>query len=306
MSGTIDWDPGDALILAQVVEEGSFTAASRILKMPKSTVSRRISRLESRLGIQLLRRTTRQLSLTEAGNAFYVEAARATEALQAAEHAATSILEEPRGRLRVTAPPEMGTRTFEILLAFGRQHPQLHLDLNLSSQFVDLVEQGFDVALRGGKRPQGSLAGKPLNTGEIVMVASPTYLAKMGMPSRVADVGKHECILFPNWVQGSAWHMKGPRGAVRVPVRGQLTINNLDGVRNAALAGCGLALLPEMHCQTDLVQGRLVHVLPRFERHNSELWVVYPRTPFLPTKVRAFVDFMLAAFDRAQGGSPSI
>ncbi|MFT7664912.1 MAG: DNA-binding transcriptional LysR family regulator [Planctomycetota bacterium] len=297
MSGTIEWEPGDALIFAQVVDEGSFTAAARSLDLPKSTVSRRVSRLEGQLGLQLLRRTTRQLNLTDAGRAFYAEAARAGEALLAAEQAATSVLDEPRGTLRVTAPAELGTRTFGILLAFNRAYPDLHLDLNLSNQYVDLVEQGYDVALRGGRPPEGTLTGRALVASHIHIVASPEYLKRRGTPKRVSDVAKHDCILFPSWVSGSAWSMTGTRGKVRVPVNGRLTINNLDGVRHAAIEGCGLALLPSGHCETDLEQGALVRVLPGYNRASSGVWIVYPRTRFMSAKVRAFVDYLQAAFE---------
>ncbi|MFT7670115.1 MAG: DNA-binding transcriptional LysR family regulator [Planctomycetota bacterium] len=296
MIGTIKWEPGDALVFAQVVDEGSFTAASKVLDLPKSTVSRRVSRLEGQLGLQLLRRTTRQLSLTDAGRAFYEEVARAAEALVAAEQAATSVLDEPRGTLRVTAPAELGTRTFGILLAFKRAYPDLHLDLDLSNHYVDLVEQGFDVALRGGRAPQGTLTGRALVSGDIHMVASPEYLKRRGTPKRASDVAKHDCILFPSWVSACAWQMTGTRGKVRVPVNGRLTVNNLDGVRRAAIEGCGLALLPSGHCEADLQEGALVRVLPGLCRAAGGVWAVYPRTRFMSAKVRVFVEFLQVAF----------
>lgn len=296
MSGTIEWEPGDALIFTQVVDEGSFTAAARVLELPKSTVSRRVSRLEGALGLQLLRRTTRQLNLTDAGRAFYHEASRAAEALLAAEQAATSVLDEPRGRLRVTAPAELGTRTFGIMLAFSQAHPALHVEIDLSNHYVDLIEQGYDVALRGGKPPTGSLTGRPLSGGEVYMVASPAYLKKHGTPKRSRDVAQHDCILFPSWVSAGGWNLTSKRGRVHVPVRGRLTINNLEGVRRAALTGCGLALLPEGHSQDDLRTGKLVRVLPGLSRSAGGLYVVYPRTRFQSAKVRAFADYLQAAF----------
>lgn len=296
MSGTIEWEAQDALIFTQVVDEGSFTAAARVLDLPKSTVSRRVSRLEGALGLQLLRRTTRQLSLTDAGRAFHAEASRAVEALQAAEEAANCVLAEPRGRLRVTAPAELGTRTFGILLRFSQTYPELHLDLDLSNNFVDLVGQGYDVALRGGRPPEGSLTGKRLVGGDIHLVASPDYLKRRGTPRRVTDMSKHDCILFPGWVKAGAWAMEGARGRVSVPAQGHLTINNLDGVRRAALEGCGIALMPEGHCEDDVQIGKLVRVLPGLHRAVGGMWVVYPRARFMSAKVRAFVDFLQEAF----------
>ncbi|MBC8405646.1 MAG: LysR family transcriptional regulator [Planctomycetes bacterium] len=296
MIGTINWDPGDALIFIQVVDEGSFSAASRTLKLPKSTVSRRVSRLESQLGLQLMRRTTRRLSLTEAGLAFFKEASRAAEALISAELLATSILDEPRGRLRITAPSELGTRTFEILLGFSNAYPDLDLDLDLSNQYVDLIEQGFDVALRGGKPPQGTLTGRPLLGGDIQIVASPQYLEEHGLPKRASDLAKHRCILFPSWVHGSAWLLNGPRGKVRIPINGKLTLNNLDGVRQATLQGYGISLMPSSHCDAEKKAGTLVRILPRLSKPSGGMWIVYPRTSYLSAKVRVFVDYVQKAF----------
>jgi DNA-binding transcriptional LysR family regulator len=294
MSRTIDWDPKDALIFTQVVDEGSFTAAARTLGLPKSTVSRRVSQLEEQLGVQLLRRTTRRLNMTDAGLAFHSRATQALEALLAAEHAATSMLDEPRGRLRVTAPAELGTRTFEAMLGFKEVCPKVHLDLDLTNRYVNVVEEGYDVALRGGRPPEGSLTGRSLGPSEIWVVASPSYLERRGTPRRAADVAKHDCILFPSWVRNSAWTLTGARGKTVVPVSGRLTINNLEAVRLAALRGFGLALLPRGHCESDEREGTLARVLPRLGMGSSGIWIVYSRARFLSSKVRAFVDYMLA------------
>ncbi|MFT4710958.1 MAG: DNA-binding transcriptional LysR family regulator [Planctomycetota bacterium] len=296
MNGTMQWEPGDALVFVQVIAEGSFTGAANILDLPKSTVSRRISRLEAKLGLQLIRRTTRQLTLTAAGQAFYEQAVLAARALQAAEDAATMVIDEPRGKLRVTAPAEIGTGLFGALIGFGRKYPDVHLDVNFTNDYVDLVQSGVDVALRGGQPPKGSLAGRQLVGGDIYMVASPKYLEENGTPKRATDVVKHRSILFPRWTSGSAWALTGKRGPVKVPVNGQLTINNLDGARRAALAHCGLALLPWSHCNKDLEEGRLKRVLPSLTMNSGGVWIVYPRTPFTNAKVRAFVDYMHWAF----------
>jgi DNA-binding transcriptional LysR family regulator len=296
MSGTIDWNAEDALIFNQVVEAGSFTGAARILELPKSTVSRRVSRLEDVLGVQLLRRTTRQLNMTDAGRAFYARAAEAAEALVAAECAATSMLDVPRGRLRVTAPLELGTRMFRVLLAFSEAYPEVHLDLDLTSRFVNLVEEGYDVALRGGRAPEGALTGRSLGVDELHVMASPEYLARRGTPRRSRDLAKHDCILFPNWISNSAWTLTSARGTTRVPIRGRLTLNNLDAVRLATLQGLGLALLPQSHCESNVRDGALKRVLPRLCMTGAGLWVVYSRTRFLSAKVRAFRDTLLTEY----------
>jgi DNA-binding transcriptional LysR family regulator len=294
MNRTIGWSPRDAQIFTQVVDDGSFTAAARSLDLPKSTVSRRVSELEARLGVQLMRRTTRRLSLTDAGRAFYARAAQAMDALVAAERAVTSMLDEPRGRLRVTAPAELGTRPFDALLGFCAAYPQVHLDLDLTNRYVDMVEEGYDVALRGGRAPEGALTGRRLGLGEIHVVASPSYLEERGTPKRGRDLAKHDSILFPRWVTGSGWTLTGPRGEATVAVRGRLTLNNLEAVRIAALRGFGLALLPQGHCESDVREGTLRRVLPSLHMGGACLWVVYSRTRFLSAKVRAFADYMQA------------
>jgi len=296
MSGTIDWEPGDALLFARVVECGSFTAAATFLELPKSTVSRRVSRLETQLGLQLLRRTTRSLNVTEAGRAFYTQAAQAVESLIEAEHAATSVLSEPHGRLRVTAPAELGTKNFGFMLEFSRAYPDIQLDLDLTNSFVDLIEQGYDVALRGGQPPKGVLTGRLVSTDDAFIVASPEYLKAKGTPKRASDLVKHECVLFPGWMQNSAWELTSQRGSTSVPMRGRITVNNLEAVRLATLKGYGLGLLPEGHCEGDLRDGSLKRVLPRFHKPLGGVWIVYPRTRFLSARVRAFADFMEEAF----------
>jgi DNA-binding transcriptional LysR family regulator len=294
MSRTIDWDPKDALIYTQVVDEGSFTAAARALDLPKSTVSRRISQLEGQLGVQLLHRTTRRLNQTDAGRAFYARATQAVEALVAAELAATSMLDEPRGLLRVTSPVEIGTRAFAAVLGFSEAHPEVHVDLELTNRYVNLVEEGYDVALRGGRAPEGSLTGRPLGSGEMHVVASPAYLKRRGTPRRAQDVVTHDCIIFPSWVSGSAWTLIGKRGKTTVPIQGRLTINNLEAVRVAAIKGFGLTLLPQGHCEADVREGTLRRVLPGLSLQSLGLWIVYSRTRFLSAKVRAFADYMQA------------
>lgn len=298
MSGTITWSAEDAMIFARVIDAGSFTAAAADLDLPKSTVSRRVSRLEERVGVQLLRRTTRRLALTDAGRAFHARVVQAVEALEAADVAATSMLDEPRGRLRVSAPVEFGTRLFEIMLGFCHAYPEVHLDLELSNRFVNLVEEGFDAAIRGGRAPEGSLTGRSLGNVEIHMVASPSYLERNGTPRRARDVEKHDCILFPSWLSGSSWSLSGPRGRTRIPVRGRLTLNSLEAVRSAALQGLGIALLPDHHCRHDIEDGALQRVLPSYSRETSGVWLVYSRSRFVSAKLLAFADYIRAEFVR--------
>lgn len=292
MSGTIQWSSEDALILARVVDCGSFTGAARALDLPKSTVSRRVSRLEEHLGVQLLVRTTRRLDLTEVGHAFYLCARRAVEALEDADRVASSMLDVPCGPLRVTAPVELSTRVFRSFLEFSRAYPEVQLNLDLTNRYVNLVEEGFDVAIRGGDRPEGALSGRLVGEREIGIYASPTYLNATGRPQRIQELEDRDCVLFSSWSSQSQWKLRGPQGDRATSVRGRLTLNNLEAVRLAALEGLGLALLFADSCEEDLRENRLERVLPKYGRFGGQLWATYPRTRFLSPKVRAFVEFL--------------
>lgn len=289
------WNPEDAVILARVVDCGSFTRAAQFLELPKSTVSRRVSRLEAHLGVQLLVRTTRRLDLTDAGHAFYLRASRAVEALEDAGRVASSMLDVPRGRLRVTAPAELSSRMFKASLGFSRAYPEVHMDLDLSNRYVNLVEEGYDVAIRGGARPEGALSGRLVADAEVGVYASPDYLNARGRPRRIQDLATHDCVLFSSWSTQSQWTLEGPQGERTAQVKGRLTLNNLEAVRLAALEGLGLALLFKDSCEDDLQEGRIERVLPKYGRSNGRLWVTYPRTRFLSPKVRAFVEFLESA-----------
>jgi DNA-binding transcriptional LysR family regulator len=283
----------DVLVFARVVEEGSFTGASKVLGFPKSTVSRRISRLEDRLGVRLLQRTTRKLSLTDAGRLYYDRCMRIVSELEDAERAVTEMQEVPRGRLRVTAPVEMGVAFWELLNTFLETYPEVQLDLDLTNRYVNIVEEGYDVAIRGGSLSDSSLIARKLDDSHSQLVASPSYVERRGAPTTPEELKDHDCILFTGRSTHTTWNLQGDNGVVHVRVKGRLAMNHLSIIRRAALAGFGIAHLPSFFIDEELTSGTLIEILPGSGMNTQGLYIVYPSTRHLAPKVRSFVDFMV-------------
>jgi len=293
----------DAMVVfARVVEAESFSGAARTVGLSKSAVSKQISRLEDRLGLRLLNRTTRRLSLTEAGAAFYQGCQRVVAEAEAAELAVTHLASAPRGRLRVSAPMSFGVRHVSPALPeFLRRYPELAVDLTLNDRIVDLVEEGFDVGLRIAPLADSSLVARRLAPSRAILAAAPAYLEARGVPRTLGELEGHTCLIYSYQVTGEAWRLAGPAGERRLKVSGPLRVNNGDAILAAALGGLGIALLPCFISGEDLRAGRLVRVLPEWEAPpDSAVSAVYPAARHLSPKVRSFVDFLAERF----GGTP--
>ena len=288
-------DLNDLLVFTRVVNAGSFTAAAVVLGLPKSTVSRRLSRLEERLGVRLLQRTTRKLNLTDAGRTLYVRSARIMSDLEDAERAVTEMREEPRGRLRVTAPVELPAMP-QLVTDFLDRFPDVQIDLDLTNRYVDLVEEGFDVAVRAGQLSDSSLVARKIGDTRRSLVASPVYVARRGTPQNIGDLADHDCVLFGRWSTNATWTLSGPQGPTKLQVKGRISVNHLDAARHAALTGFGIALLPVDWVADDLAAGRLLSVLPDASPPPGSLWAVYPSRKHVPAAVRAFIDFLKTRF----------
>lgn len=289
----MEQDLNDVLVFARVVEEGSFTGAANALGLPKSTVSRRISRLEDHLGVRLLQRTTRKLSLTDAGRLYFDRSVRIVAELEDAERAVSEMQEIPRGRLRVTAPVEMGERVWRMVFSFMKQYPEVQLDLDLTNRYINLVEEGYDVAIRGGSLSDSSLIARKLDDSVFTLVASPDYLARHGEPTSPEDLKDHDCILFSSRTAQTTWHLRDEGGQKKVRVKGRLAINHLELVKKAAIEGFGIAMLPDLFLETAIASGQLKPLFCGKGPKASGLYVVYPSTRHLAPKVRTFVDFLL-------------
>lgn len=271
----------------RVVEEGSFTAAARALGLPKSTVSRHVAALEDRLGVRLLHRTTRSLRPTDVGQAYFERASAILADVEEAEQAVTHVQSTPRGRLRVTAGVSFGTGYLGTIIAgFLAAYPEVEVEVVLTDRYVDLIGEGFDVALRAGQLDDSSLIARRLGSASLVVVGSPAYLADRGTPTAPSQLRQHECIRFALSRSGGSWAFKGES----VPVTGRLTLDNGELILDAAKRGLGLARLPTFICGEAIRSGDLVAVLEGSIPQSGGVYAVYPHNRHLSAKVRAFVD----------------
>jgi DNA-binding transcriptional LysR family regulator len=287
----------DLLVFVQVVENASFSKAAKQLGRSKAAVSKQVSRLENRLGVRLLNRTTRRLSLTEAGVALHERGTRIAAEVEAAETAVTRLQREPRGTLRVSAPMSFGVlHLAPTLAAFLVRHPQMTVDLSLSDRFVDLIEEGFDIAIRIGDLADTSLIARQLAPNRRLVCASPDYIAARGMPRTPADLIAHNCLCYSYLASQDEWRFTGPQGPVAVKVHGNLRANNGDALRAAMLDGLGIGLAPTFIVGEDVKARRLTVLLAEYRSTESSVYAVWPHSRHLSAKVRVFVDHLAARF----------
>lgn len=285
----------DMSVFAAAVEAGSFTGAAAKLGLAKSVVSRRIGDLETRLGVSLFHRTTRRLSVTESGAAFYERTARILADLSEAEDALRSLQGDLVGKLRVAAPMSFGTLHLARAVAdFLALHPALEIELDLNDRRVDLVSEGFDLAVRIGALPDSTFVMKKLASCRQVLCASPAYLARHGTPATPDDLARdHTCLLYTNISPPDRWPFLIEGETRSVSVRGRrLGANNGDVLRDAAIGGLGLAMLPSFIVWEAVAGGDLVIVLSDFECPGPPISAIWPPSRHLSTKVRALVDFL--------------
>lgn len=292
----------------RVVHDGSFTAAGRALGVPKSSVSRSVAQLEADLGIRLLHRTTRRLHLTDAGAAFYERAARALGALDEAAAAASDAQAELRGVVRVTAPVDMGVWALAPIVArFARSHPQIHVEVSLTGRLVDLVGEGFDLAVRAGPMRDSSLVARRVGELRSVVYASAAYLERRGEPKELADLASHECVLFRPAGGKATWQLSRADGTTAsVDVTGAVGSDDMSFIRKAVLAGCGLGVLPTFLCAPAVRSGKLVHVLRDWSLTGAVLHIAYPSARFVPQRVAVLRDYLareLAKMGKAGEGA---
>ena len=293
----------DLQTFVAVVESGSFTAAADRLDMAKSAVSRRISALEQRLGVQLLRRTTRQLNVTDAGRSFYEHGVRVLADLDEAESSVLQQHGELRGSLRLALPLAFGIRHMhEPIAAFSRRHPELRFDLNFDDRRIDLVEEGIDVALRIGKLPDSSLVARRLFDVRAVVCASPAYLEQHGTPATPEDLKDHQCLVYGNLAEPGKWVCRDTNGRrIRVDVAAAMTANNGDFLNAAAAQGLGIIIQPTFIAGEMIRTGVLVPVLSDYEWPLSAAYAVYPPTRHLSRRARELIDYLAEYFS----GTPS-
>lgn len=284
-------------VFAAVVDAGSFVAASDALPMSKAAVSRHVAELESHLGTRLLNRTTRRLSLTPEGEVFHARCKEVLASVDEAEAEITSRSGEATGLLRINAPFTFGLLHLAPLwVEFMAGHPKLTLDVTLSDRVVDLVEEGFDMAVRIARLPDSSLVSRQIASTRLVLCASPTYLRQHGTPRHPAELAHHQVAAYSLFSQGDHWSFTGPQGPVTVKVSPRLRCNNGDTCRLAALRHQGIVLQPSFLVGPDLQAGTLVALMPEFRSIELGVYAVYPSRKFVSPKVRLLIDFLVEAF----------
>ncbi len=287
----------DIQTFIKVVEAQGFTQAAQELGVSKSVVSRRISELEDRLGARLLNRTTRRLSPTELGQAFYERCTRIATDMEDAEAAVMNLQTAPRGTLRLTAPASLGRGYLaQNLTSFMSEYPDILVDVLLSDRVVDLVEEGLDVAIRVGQLRDSSLVARKLGQSTVVVVASPNYLQRRGTPRDAQDLAEHDCLVYTGNGIGELWRYDGPDGQRGVRVKPRMLSNDGELLCGAAICGHGLTFLPSFLVADAVRAGLLRVVLSDIMRNELGIYAIYPQSRHLTPKVRALVDFLRKSF----------
>jgi DNA-binding transcriptional LysR family regulator len=283
-------------LFVRIVESGSFSAVARELGMIQPTVSKQMTVLEEQLGVRLLNRTTRRLSLTEAGREYYERCQRILDEVQELEMEVSGLQNRPTGTLRVNTPVAFGhVHMLPLLLAFQRKYPGLAIELSLDDRYVDLVQEGIDVAIRFGELGDSQLVARQVGSSARVCVASPSYLAARGIPKIPADLKDHNCITY-TYLFSNDWPFEGRDGPQSIKVSGDFRANSGMTIRSAALEGAGVASIPAFLVREDIETGRLVQILTQFAPAPIRISAVYPSARLLSRKVKLFVEFMQAEF----------
>ena len=281
-------------VFVAVVENDGFSAASRALGISKSAVSKRISQLEKHLGVQLLHRTTRKLSLTEAGERYLEHAAQALTAAGRAEDAVTELQGEPQGKLKISSPMSFGRlHVAPLIPKFMQRYPKLKIELTMDDRNIDLVAEGFDVAIRSGEMPDSTLIARKLAPLRQVLCASPGYVELYGMPVTPPELTERNCILFSYSGDANEWTLNKDGRSEAVLVSGNYRVNNSEAILVALREGIGIGRLPTFVAGPDLKAGNLVRILESYHIPDHTFYAIFPERQYLPAKVRVFLDFAI-------------
>jgi len=279
---------------ATVVNSGSFAAAAHRLNMSPAMVTNHVRALEERLGARLLNRTTRKLSLTEAGKSYFDQCALILAQIEAADSSVSELQAAPRGTLHLNAANVLSHSVAPLIGAFGAAYPDITVDLTVTDRMVDMIEDGIDLALSFNQPPDFSLIVRRLGQFRVILCAAPDYLANHGTPQEPSDLSRHNCLAYA--YRGydrlaREWPLTGPGGQVTVPVTGNLQTNNLETMLSAAFEGRGIAMVTSCSASDAMRSGRLVQVLPEWHSGEFPIIALYPHRQFVPAKVRSFLDF---------------
>ncbi len=287
-------DLNDLEVFARVVEQNGFTRAAKELAVPPSTVSRRLARLEESLGVRLLQRTTRKIHLTEAGRIYFERISHALREIETAEILLRNVQGVPRGRVRVSTFSEPFLE--EAFFDFLEKYPDVTLELDKSHRRVDLIAEGFDLAIRAGALADSSLIAHKLIPTGMKCVAAPSYLEARGTPETVSELSRHDCVIVGTTIAGASWTFEGPSGPERITVSGRLAVNNMATAIQAVERGLGIGMVAAHLVGHLIAQGKLIEILPGRASSPSAIWVVYPSRALRPPAVTALVEHLVQAF----------
>ena len=280
-----------------VADAGQFSLASERLGLSRAMASKQVMDLEAHLGLRLLNRTTRKVSLTDEGAGYLDRCREILAAIDEAEQEFTARALEPSGRLRVTAPMSFGASHVAPQLAvYAASNPRVSVELILNDRHVDLVEEGFDLAIRIGRLPDSSLVARKIGEMRLITCAAPSYLAVRGRPQSLTDLANHECVLYSFASAGAVWNFVGPSGAESVRVGGRVICNNGEAIRNVGIAGLGVIAQPDFIVAGHLATGALERVLSGYEMEPTGIYAIHTSRRHVPLKIRRFVDQLAAAF----------
>lgn len=284
-------------MFVRVVEDGSFSAAAEAVGVSATMAGKHVRSIEERLGARLLHRTTRRQQLTEVGRLYYERCKQVLADVDLAEASASELQATPRGLLRIASPLSFGSRRLmPALTDYLAQYPLVSVEVALDNRVFDLVEEGFQLALRIGAITDTSLVARPLQPYRMLMAASPAYLARHGTPRRPEELSTHACLGLSNWRRRDHWHLLGPDGELDIPVHGRLTTNNGDALRMAALRDAGIVLQPEVLLADDLASGQLVQVLPEWAPPAIPMHLLYAPDRRPSARLRSMIEFLLSRF----------
>lgn len=286
-------DLNEINIFIQVIQSKSFSQAAKVLGLPNSTVSHKISSLEQRLGVTLIQRTTRKLNITPAGEAYYKKCMQGLEEIKAAELEITATQGEPQGLLRITAPVELGGMTLpEIICRYMNKYPKVRVEVLFTDRVMDLLSENVDLAIRAGDLKDSTLIAKRIGSTYFVPVASKKYLKYHEQVSHPRDLLKHRCLQFTP-VGIDHWKMTGPKGSIQAPVPGKFISNHMDMIKKMVMQDHGIAYLPSWFIFDEIKSGKLVRILPEWRSSMTPVHFVYPAQRFVTPKLSAFMEMTI-------------
>ncbi|SNR84269.1 transcriptional regulator, LysR family [Methylobacillus rhizosphaerae] len=289
-------------VFIAVVEAGSFTAAADKFRISQAMVSKHVNALEQRLGATLLTRTTRSLHLTEIGRNYYENCKQILRQVEAAEAGAEILRGHPKGLLRISASSWFGACILAPIVAdYLLQYPEVNIDLALADRFVDIIDEGFDVAIRIGELEDSSYIARKLSMSEWVICASPAYLAQAGIPQTPRDLQQHQCLGFTNWRNHSGWRLMQKQLMGRSPFPSRFDSNNIQALQAAALKGIGIIMMPRALLEEDIAAGKLTEILQAHIPPPRPVHALYPREKQVPLKLSTFLDFLSLALRQTSG-----